>query len=127
MLRPYQKINRRKTRVVNVGNILIGGNNPITVQTMTNTLTSNVDATTKQISRVIKAGADLVRVSVDDIIFLKGAVRNTEKKGMKRDLISPRSKFIALVLLIFFSGTGAHRFYAGKWGTGFLYLLLSLH
>ena len=66
MLRPYQKINRRKTRVVNVGNVLIGGNNPITVQTMTNTLTSNVEATTKQISRVIKAGADLVRVSVPD-------------------------------------------------------------
>ena len=66
MLRPYQKINRRKTRVVNVGNVLIGGDNPITVQTMTNTLTSNVDATTKQISRVIKAGADLVRVSVPD-------------------------------------------------------------
>jgi len=66
MLRPYQKINRRKTRVVNVGNVLIGGNNPITVQTMTNTLTSNVDATTKQINRIIKAGADLVRVSVPD-------------------------------------------------------------
>ena len=37
MLRPYQKINRRKTRVINVGNILVGGDNPISVQTMTNT------------------------------------------------------------------------------------------
>ena len=66
MLRPYQKINRRKTRVVNVGDVLIGGDNPITVQTMTNTLTSDVEATTKQINRVIKAGADIVRVSVPD-------------------------------------------------------------
>jgi len=66
MLRPYQKINRRKTRVVNVGGVLVGSDNPITVQTMTNTLTSDVEATTKQIDRVIKAGADLVRVSVPD-------------------------------------------------------------
>ena len=66
MLRPYQKINRRKARVINVGNVLVGGDNPITVQTMTNTLTSDVKATLNQINRVIKAGADLVRVSVPD-------------------------------------------------------------
>nr|MBT6354135.1 flavodoxin-dependent (E)-4-hydroxy-3-methylbut-2-enyl-diphosphate synthase [Pelagibacteraceae bacterium] len=66
MLRPYQKINRRKTRVVNVGDVLIGGDNLITVQTMTNTLTSDVKATLNQIDRVIKTGADLVRVSVPD-------------------------------------------------------------
>ena len=47
MLRPYQKIHRRKTRVVNVGDVLIGGDHPITVQTMTNTLTSDVNATSK--------------------------------------------------------------------------------
>ena len=41
MLRPYQKINRRKSRVINIGNIKIGGNNPIAVQTMTNTLINN--------------------------------------------------------------------------------------
>ena len=66
MLRPYQKINRRKTRVINVGNVLIGGENPITVQTMTNTLTSDIVSTSKQIDRAISAGADLVRVSVPD-------------------------------------------------------------
>ena len=66
MLRSYQKINRRKTRVVNVGNVLIGGKSPITVQTMTNTLTSDIKATRKQINNVVKAGADLVRVSVPD-------------------------------------------------------------
>jgi (E)-4-hydroxy-3-methylbut-2-enyl-diphosphate synthase len=66
MLRSYQKINRRKTRVVNVGNVLIGGDNPIAVQTMTNTLTSDVQATLAQINRVIKVGADLVRISIPD-------------------------------------------------------------
>ena len=62
MLRSYQKINRRKTRVINVGDVLIGGNNPISVQTMTNTLTIDAKSTIKQIEKVVKAGADLVRV-----------------------------------------------------------------
>ena len=66
MLRPYQKINRRKTRVINVGSVLVGGNNPISVQTMTNTLTTDVDSTSKQINRAVSAGVDLVRVSVPD-------------------------------------------------------------
>ena len=66
MLRSYQKIQRRKTRVVNVGDVLIGGDNPISVQTMTNTLTIDTKSTIKQIKRVVKAGADLVRVSIPD-------------------------------------------------------------
>ena len=66
MLRPYQIIDRRKTRVINVGNVLIGGNNPITVQTMTNTITSDTKKTLDQINTVVEAGADLVRVSVPD-------------------------------------------------------------
>ena len=66
MLRPYQKIKRRKTRVINVGSVLVGGNNPISVQTMTNTLTTDVDSTSKQINRAVSAGVDLVRVSVPD-------------------------------------------------------------
>ena len=66
MLRSYQKINRRKTRVINVGSVLVGGNNPISVQTMTNTLTTDVDSTSKQINRAVRAGVDLVRVSVPD-------------------------------------------------------------
>ena len=66
MLRSYQKINRRKTRVINVGNVLVGGNNPISVQTMTNTLTTDVESTSKQINRAVSAGVDLVRVSVPD-------------------------------------------------------------
>ena len=66
MLRKYQKIHRRKTRVVNVGDVLIGGDNPISVQTMTNTLTTDVSSTSRQIDRAISVGADLVRVSVPD-------------------------------------------------------------
>ncbi|MDC0217368.1 flavodoxin-dependent (E)-4-hydroxy-3-methylbut-2-enyl-diphosphate synthase [Pelagibacteraceae bacterium] len=66
MLRPYQRINRRKTRVINVGSVLVGGNNPISVQTMTNTLTTDVESTSKQINRAVSAGVDLVRVSVPD-------------------------------------------------------------
>ena len=66
MLRSYQKIERRKTRVVNVGHVLIGGDNPISVQTMTNTLTIDTKSTIQQIEKVVKAGADLVRVSIPD-------------------------------------------------------------
>ena len=66
MLRPYQKISRRKTRVINVGSVLVGGNNPISVQTMTNTLTTDVESTSKQINRAVSVGVDLVRVSVPD-------------------------------------------------------------
>ena len=66
MLRSYQKIQRRKTRVVNVGDVLIGGDNPISVQTMTNTLTIDTKSTIQQIAKVVKAGADLVRVSIPD-------------------------------------------------------------
>ncbi len=66
MLRPYQKINRRKSRIIKVGNVSIGGNNQIAVQTMTNTLTSNAKDTIAQIERSAKLGVDLVRVSVPD-------------------------------------------------------------
>ncbi len=66
MLRPYQQIHRRKSRVINVGNVSIGGNNQIAVQTMTNTLTSNAKDTIAQIERSAKLGVDIVRVSVPD-------------------------------------------------------------
>ena len=65
-LRPFRDINRRKTKVINVGNVKIGGNNPIAVQTMTNTLTSDAKDTINQIERSAKLGVDLVRVSVPD-------------------------------------------------------------
>ncbi len=66
MLRSYQKINRRHSRVINVGSVKVGGQNPIAVQTMTNTLTSNAKDTISQIERAAKLGVDVVRVSVPD-------------------------------------------------------------
>ena len=66
MLRPYQQIHRRKSRVVKVGNVSIGGNNQIAVQTMTNTKTTDIDATLEQINSTVEAGVDIVRVSCPD-------------------------------------------------------------
>ena len=65
-LRPFRNINRKKTRVINVGNVKIGGDNPISVQSMTNTLTTNVKATISQINDIAEEGADIVRVSCPD-------------------------------------------------------------
>ena len=66
MLRPYQQIKRRNSRIVNVGKVNVGGENPIAVQTMTNTLTTNVKDTINQIERSAKLGVDIVRVSIPD-------------------------------------------------------------
>ena len=65
-LRPFRDIKRRKTKVINVGNVKIGGDNPISVQSMTNTLTTDVKATIMQINNITEEGADLVRVSCPD-------------------------------------------------------------
>ena len=65
-IRPFRDINRKKTKPVRVGNVIIGDNQPISVQSMTNTLTTNIKATLKQINDIINEGGDLVRVSVPD-------------------------------------------------------------
>jgi (E)-4-hydroxy-3-methylbut-2-enyl-diphosphate synthase len=65
-LRPFRDIKRRKTKVINVGNVKIGGDNPISVQSMTNTLTTNIKDTIKQINEIHTEGADIVRVSCPD-------------------------------------------------------------
>ncbi len=64
--RPYQNIDRRKSRKIFVGSVPVGGDSPITVQTMTNTLTTDVAATVAQIKRCERAGVDIVRVSCPD-------------------------------------------------------------
>ena len=66
-IRPWRNIYRRKSRQINVGSVPIGGDAPIAVQTMTNTLTTDVKKTIEQVSAAAEAGADLVRVSVPDI------------------------------------------------------------
>ena len=54
-LRPFRDISRRKTKVINVGNVKVGGGSPITVQSMTNTLTKNVKETINQINQISQA------------------------------------------------------------------------
>ena len=65
-VRPYREIDRRKCRKIFVGDIPVGGDSPIAVQSMTNTITSDVSATVEQIHALEKAGADIVRVSCPD-------------------------------------------------------------
>ncbi len=66
-IRPWRNIYRRKSRQINVGRVPIGGDAPIAVQTMTNTLTTDKKSTIKQVVAAADAGADIVRVSVPDI------------------------------------------------------------
>jgi len=65
-IRPFRDIKRRKTKKIKVGKVEIGGDAPISVQSMTNTLTTDVDATIKQVNELTEAGADIVRVSCPD-------------------------------------------------------------
>ena len=65
-IRPFRNITRRKTKEINVGKVKVGGDNPISVQSMTNTLTTDVRATILQINEIQNEGADLVRVSCPD-------------------------------------------------------------
>ncbi|ANK80557.1 MAG: 4-hydroxy-3-methylbut-2-en-1-yl diphosphate synthase [Rhizobiales bacterium NRL2] len=80
-VRPYRDIYRRECRQIHVGSVPIGGGAPIAVQTMTNTLTSDVEATIAQVRAAEAAGADIVRVSCpdeDSTKALKHIVRATE-------------------------------------------------
>ncbi len=78
-IRPFREINRKKTKVISVGNVKIGGQNPITVQSMTNTKTTDVKSTIEQINQIEQEGADLVRVSCpdeDSTFSLKEIIKN---------------------------------------------------
>jgi len=80
-VRAYREIQRRKSRQVRVGKVLVGGDAPITVQSMTNTLTTDAEATIRQIDALTRAGADIVRVSCPDegsTAALKDIVRRSE-------------------------------------------------
>ena len=65
-IRPFRDIKRKKTKKIKVGKVEVGGDSPISVQSMTNTLTTNVKETVKQINDLDEAGADIVRVSCPD-------------------------------------------------------------
>ena len=78
--RPYRQIDRRKSRKIQVGSVAVGGDAPISVQTMTNTLTTDVAATLAQIEATADAGADIVRVSCPDeasTVALKEICKNS--------------------------------------------------
>jgi len=65
-LRPFRDIKRKKTKVISVGDVKVGGDHPISVQSMTNTLTTDVKSTINQINNISAEGADIVRVSCPD-------------------------------------------------------------
>src|ERR1700759_2067249 len=71
-VRPWRMIQRRKSRKIRVGAVEVGGDAPITVQSMTNTLTSDARETIAQVKRLEDAGADIVRVSCPDEDSTKG-------------------------------------------------------
>ena len=65
-IRPWRNVYRRVSRQISVGKVLVGGDAPISVQTMTNTLTTDIAATIEQVQRCAIAGADIVRISTPD-------------------------------------------------------------
>ena len=79
-IRPWRNIYRRKSRQINVGSVPIGGDSPIAVQTMTNTLTTDIKSTIEQVVAASEAGADLGRISVPDIESSK-ALREIVKES----------------------------------------------
>ena len=79
-IRPYRQIQRRKSRKIKVGSIFVGGDAPITVQTMTNTKTTDIDATLEQINSTVEAGADIIRISCPDkesTLALKNIIKSS--------------------------------------------------
>ncbi len=72
-------IKRRKTRIVRIGNLEIGGKNPILIQSMTNTDTRNVKSTVSQIKKLEKAGCEIIRVSVPDMESAKALKKIKDK------------------------------------------------
>ena len=78
-IRPYRDIKRKKTKKIKVGSVAVGGDSPISVQSMTNTLTTDIDGTIRQVNELEEAGADIVRISCpdqDSSLSLKEIVKN---------------------------------------------------
>ena len=89
-VRPWRDITRRKSRQIMVGNVPVGGDAPVTVQTMTNTPTEDAKATIDQIRRCEDAGVDIIRVSCPDVASTAAlkqivrAARDTEAYNLER-------------------------------------------
>ncbi len=83
--------NTYKTQLVKIGNVLIGGSNPVVIQSMTNTNTGDTIATVEQIIRIVKAGASIVRISVPtvkDAENLKNIKKCLNEKGYNTPLVA---------------------------------------
>ncbi|MEG0494767.1 MAG: flavodoxin-dependent (E)-4-hydroxy-3-methylbut-2-enyl-diphosphate synthase [Eubacterium sp.] len=107
-------INRRKTKVVSIGDRLIGGDNPVLIQSMTNTDTRDVQATIEQIKRLEDAGCDIVRVAVPDKEAAE-AIRNI-KKGIEIPLVADIHFNYELALLAIKGGVDKLRINPGNIG-----------
>ena len=86
-IRPWRDIARRPSRQIMVGDVAVGGDAPVTVQTMTNTPTSDAEATIAQIRRCEEAGVDIIRVSCPDVAStaaLKQIVRESPCADRRR-------------------------------------------
>ncbi len=92
---------RRKTRVVMVGDVAIGGDNPIVVQTMTNTDTMDVDATVAQIMKCVDAGSEIVRITTPTVKHVKAL------KEIKQKLASEHNCNVPIVADIHFDKNAA--------------------
>ena len=83
--------NRRKSTECRVGNVVIGGENPIRVQSMTNTNTNDVEASVAQIERIVDAGADIVRLTAQgkkEALALKEIEAGIHRDGYKVPLVA---------------------------------------
>ncbi len=78
-IRPWRNIERRKSRQIMVGNVPVGGDAPIAVQTMTNTDSGDVKATLDQVLAAAEAGADIVRISAPDVAATKALKEITKE------------------------------------------------
>lgn len=84
------KINKRQTQAVNIGGVMVGGQYPVAVQSMTNTDTADVNATVRQIAELAKAGSELVRITVNNEASAKAVPQiyeNLDKLGVKVPLV----------------------------------------
>ena len=81
-IKDLTKFQRQKTSEVKIGGVPVGGDNPIRIQTMTDTNTKDTEATVEQVIRVVKAGADYVRVTV------KGMQDAENLRNIKRELVN---------------------------------------
>ena len=80
-IRPFRDINRKKTKEITVGKVKVGAENPIAVQSMTNTKTTDIKSTIDQINKIDNEGADIVRVSCPDkesTVALKEITKHTD-------------------------------------------------